>query len=175
MGETATVKKSAKYDESEIKSNTRQFLTFLLGNEVYGVEVKNVREVIEYENVYKIPVVPKYIRGVINLRGEVVPVIDLSYRFYSRKSEVTKLSCIVIVEIESDGDPVLIGFVIDSINAVVAIPEDSIDPTPGFGAKIRGDYIDGVGKMDGKFIILLSVNRVLDIEELSGFNQEIIV
>ena len=149
--------------------DTTQFLTFHLGNEIYGIEVNNVREVIEYENVHEIPMVPEFIRGVINLRGEVVPVIDLSYRFYKTKCEETKFTCIVIVELEEENETLLIGFVIDAINAVTDIPDDSIEPTPGFGAKIRADFISGVGKVRDKFIILLNLGKVLDVEELSNF------
>ncbi len=153
------------------EENIRQFLTFHVGSEAYGIEVNNVREVIEYEEVFRIPAVPGYISGVINLRGEVVPVIDLAYRFFHRTSEITKLSCIVIVEVESGNEVMLIGFVIDAINAVLDLPGNSIEPTPSFGAKIRSEFISGVGKVNDKFIILLHVNKVLDIDELSDFEN----
>ncbi len=161
-------------DEMEISSeikeeNVKQYLTFHVGNENYGVEVSNVKEVIEYENVYRIPAVPDYIQGVINLRGDVVPVIDLACRFFERKSEITKFSCIVIVEIEEDENVIFIGFLIDAINAVLDLAEKNIESTPSFGAKIRTDFITGVGKVDDEFIILLDAYKVLDINELADF------
>ncbi len=146
-----------------------QYLTFLLGEEVFGLEVNSVREVIEYENVYSVPNVPEYIRGVMNLRGDVVPVIDLSSLFYGKSKEVSKFTCIVIVEIEHEGSLMLIGIIIDAIKAVIDILEENIEATPGFGANIKNEYIDGVGKDKGKFIILLNLESVLDIDELSLF------
>lgn len=158
--------------ESESKEeNIGQFLTFHVGTETYGIEVKNVREVIEFGNVFRIPAVPEYVRGVINLRGEVVPVIDMASRFFGRTSEVTKFSCIVIIEIEEESGVILIGFLIDSINAVIDLSDDDIEGTPSFGAKIRSDYISGVGKHNEQFIILLHINRVLDVNELSDFGR----
>jgi purine-binding chemotaxis protein CheW len=146
-----------------------QYLTFKVGNEIYGVDVASVREVINYEKVYPIPVVPDYIRGVINLRGEVVPVIDLSCRFYGRKSVETRMTSIVIMEINSDGDMMHIGVIIDAINAVQDIHPGQIEHTPEFGSKIRADFISGVGKTEGKFIILLNIPMVLNVSELSDF------
>jgi len=159
-------------DSESKEEDIRQFLTFHVGTETYGIEVKNVREVIEFDNVFRIPAVPEYIRGVINLRGEVVPVIDMASRFFGRTSEITKFSCIVIVEIEEESGVVLIGFLIDAINAVIDLSDDNIEGTPSFGAKIRSDFISGVGKHNDQFVILLHINRVLDVNELSNFGNE---
>ena len=154
------------YDEEK-----HQFLTFVVGNETYGIEVGNIREVIHFDDVFPIPAVPQYIRGVINLRGDVVPVIDLSYRFYQKKSEGTKFTSIVISEVKSDDDIILIGFVIDSINAVIDIPAVNIEHTPEFGSKIRHDFIEGVGKTEEGFIIILNIDKVLNIDELADFDS----
>jgi purine-binding chemotaxis protein CheW len=173
MEEMNTINRLSLEGSADISLNARQYLTFHIGNEIYGVEVNNVREVIEYEHVYKIPTVPSFIRGVINLRGEVVPVVDLSSRFYKRASDITKLSCIVIVEVEDRDDTIMLGFVIDSINAVIDIPEEKIETTPGFGARIRTEFISGIGKIDSNFIILLNMHKVLDISELSNFGYNL--
>lgn len=157
--------------EHHVEEETRQFLTFIIGNETFGVEVGHIREVINYENVFKIPVVPDYIRGVINLRGEVVPIIDISYRFYKKQNEITKFTSIVITEIIVHGEMILLGFVIDAIDAVIDISLEKIEQTPDFGSKIRSDFIQGIGKTDGRFIVLLNVNKVLNIEELSDFTK----
>ncbi len=152
--------------------NVTQFFTFLLGAETYGIEVNFVREVIEFKTVFKIPRMPQYIRGVINLRGEIVPVIDLSSRFYKDKIiEVKKTTCIVIVEVQdkTDGALIHIGVAVDAIRAVTDIPDNLIEPAPSFGSNIRSDFIKGVGKVNDIFIFILNTDKVLDIEELSDF------
>lgn len=158
--------------ESALSEETEQFLTFKLGKELYGIEVNRVSEVIEYANIFKIPLTPDYIAGVTNLRGEVVPIIDLNARFFSRKSEITRFSCIVFVETRSGAneESILLGIIIDAIMEVADIPEDNIEPTPGFGLKIRSDYVQGIGKISDKFIVLLNTDRVLDVEELSSYD-----
>ena len=156
------------------ENNYMQYLTFLLGNELYGFEVKNIREVIEYNqitSITEIPMVPEYIKGVINLRGEVVPVVDLSSRFYGYRSDITRRTCISIIEVEDDSDTVLVGSMIDAVNAVIDMSLDDIETTMGFGAKIRSDFIKGIGKADDKFIILLNLDKVLDIDDLSSFED----
>ncbi len=160
-----------KQEEDHQSADFQQYLTFLLGNDVYGVDVKYVKEVNEYEQVFVIPTVPDYIRGVMNLRGEVVPVLDLSYRLYNRASVISKLSCIVIVEIFDGDETKPIGVVIDAIKSVADINQDSIEETPSFGSKIRPEFINGVGKVNDVFVILLNIDKVVDIEELSDFNQ----
>jgi len=155
-----------------ISEDLEQLLTFMLGDELYGIDVNDIKEVIEYENVFKIPLTPDFIAGVINLRGEVVPVIDLNARFYGKISGITKFTCIVITEAGIEGDRFLIGAMIDSIKSVTDIPKDKIEPTPGFGAKIRNDFIKGIGKGAEKFIIILNPLTVFDIEELSNIGVQ---
>ena len=159
-------------EKDRTSENVTQFFTFLLGSETYGIEVNFVREVIEFKTVFKIPRMPQYIRGVINLRGEIVPVIDLSSRFYKDKTiEIKKTTCIVIVEVQdkSDGTLIHIGVAVDAIRAVTDIPENFIEPAPSFGSNIRSDFIKGVGKINDIFIFILNTDKVLDIEELSDF------
>ena len=162
------------FEETASEEEYNQYLTFALGKEFYGMAVKNIREVIEYSQIAyitHIPMVPDYIKGVINLRGEVVPVIDLSSRFYGHKSNITRRTCIIIIEIENNNDMFLLGAMIDAVNSVVDIPSNDIDPTPEFGARIRSNFISGIGKASDKFIILLNINNVLDIDELSSFEK----
>jgi purine-binding chemotaxis protein CheW len=149
-----------------------QFFTFLLGKELYGIDVNSIREVIEYKTVFKIPGTPAYIRGVINLRGEIIPVIDLASRlFEDRLIEIKKTTCIVLVEINDKSDKVLsnIGIAVDAISTVADIPENNIEPSPQFGSNIKSDFITGVAKITDDFIFILNIDKVLDLDDLSDF------
>jgi purine-binding chemotaxis protein CheW len=145
-----------------------QYLTFRVGQELFALGILAVREIIEYHNLTLVPMMPEAIRGVINLRGSVVPVVDLSARFGRPPSEVTKRTCIVIVELDLDGERQVIGVIVDAVNQVLDIPARDIEPAPTFGTKIRSHFIQGMGKVDGKFIVLLDVERVLSIEQVSA-------
>ncbi len=144
-----------------------KYLTFKAGNETFGIPVTKVREVIEYCTVFVIPRVPDHIAGVINLRGDVIPVIDLIYRFYGFRSEKTILTSIVFIEVEHNDKIVEIGIIIDEISSVVDISQNDIGSIPDFAVKIKADYIQNIGKVRDDFIILLDIDRVLDIKELS--------
>jgi purine-binding chemotaxis protein CheW len=149
----------------EDAADQAQFLTFMLGSEVFAIGILAIKEIIEYDELTTVPMMPDCIRGVINLRGAVVPVMDLSLRFGRPASEVTKRTCIVIIERRREGEREDIGVVVDAVNAVLDIPESDIEPTPAFGTRIRTEFIRGLGKVNGKFVILLDVERVLAIEE----------
>ena len=144
-----------------------QYLTFLLGGEMYAIGILNIKEIIEYGQVTEVPMMPAFIRGIINLRGRVVPVINLLARFGKPSSEVTKRTCIVIIEAGAEDERQDIGMVVDSVSEVLDIPASEIEPAPSFGAKIRSDFISGMGKVGGKFVVMLSVNKVLSVEEMS--------
>jgi purine-binding chemotaxis protein CheW len=148
-----------------------QYLTFMLGTEVFALGILAVKEIIEYDSITVVPMMPDCIRGVINLRGAVVPVMDLSVRFGRPAAAVTKRTCIVIVEARLEDEQHVIGVVVDAVNAVLDIPAAEIEPAPTFGAKIRSDFIQGMGKINGKFIILLDANQVLSIEEIGALSQ----
>ena len=145
----------------------QQYLTFLLGGEMFAVGILNVKEIIEYGNLTEIPMMPAFIRGVINLRGSVVPVIDLSARFGHAQSEVGKRTCIVIVEVTEGEFRHDIGIMVDAVSEVLEIPASDIEPPPSFGARIRADFIHGMGKVAGKFVILLNIARVLAVDEIA--------
>lgn len=144
-----------------------QYLTFVLGGETFAIAITGVKEIIEYGDVTVVPMVPAFIRGVINLRGAVVPVVDLAARFGKRVSSVTKRTCIVIIEVGAAGEKQDVGMMVDAVSAVLDIASDAIEPAPAFGANIRTDFIGGMGKVDGKFVIILDVDHVLSVEEMA--------
>ena len=148
----------------------KQYLTFMLGGEMFSISILCIKEIIWYANLTEVPMMPACIRGVINLRGAVVPVLDLSNRFGKPSSPVIKSTCIVIVEVPTaiEGEHLNMGVVVDSVQAVLEIPTSEIEPAPSFGAKIRPDFIEGIAKVNGKFVILLNVNRVLSTEEIGA-------
>jgi purine-binding chemotaxis protein CheW len=151
----------------------KQYLTFMLGGEMFSLSILCIKEIIWYANLTEVPMMPACIRGVINLRGAVVPVMDLSARFGKPSTPVTKSSCIVITEVETqtEGEHQNMGVVVDSVQAVLEIAATEIEPAPSFGAKIRPDFIEGIAKVNGKFVILLNVNRVLSTEEIGQMGQ----
>jgi purine-binding chemotaxis protein CheW len=152
---------------AQVIADHAQYLTFMLGGEVFAIGILAVKEIIEYGGITEVPMMPGCIRGVINLRGAVVPVMDLAARFGKPAAAVTKRTCIVIVELVADGEQQVIGVVVDAVNAVLDIPAQDIAPAPSFGTKIRTDFIAGMGKVNGKFVILLNVNSVLSVEEIA--------
>ncbi len=151
----------------------KQYLTFMLGGEMFSISILSIKEIIWYANLTEVPMMPACIRGVINLRGAVVPVMDLSNRFGKPSTPVVKSTCIVIIEVPTavEGEHQNMGVVVDSVQAVLEIPTTEIEPAPSFGAKIRPDFIEGIAKVNGKFVILLNVNRVLSTEEISQMGQ----
>jgi purine-binding chemotaxis protein CheW len=144
-----------------------QFLTFVLNGEAYGLNILNIKEIIDYGHITKVPMMPGYIAGVINLRGSVVPVVDLALRFSQKASERTKRSSIVILEVEYEEQKLEIGITVDVVNEVLDILAGEIEPTPSFGTKIRTDFICGMGKVGEKLLVLLDVENVLSVAELS--------
>lgn len=145
----------------------RQYLTFSVSGEVFAIPISAIREIIEYRQPTDVPMMPAYIRGVINLRGRVVPVIDLAVRFGRAAGEVSRRTCIVILELAQEGHKQDISVVVDAVSAVVDIADADVEPPPEFGAKLRADFISGMGKLAGKFVVILDAERVLSVEELS--------
>jgi len=145
-----------------------QFLTFQLNKEVYGINILKVKEIIDYGNITKVPMMSDFIAGVINLRGSVVPVVDLALRFSQAPSMITKRSSIVVVEIPDDNGWIEIGITVDEVNEVLEILPSEIELAPSFGTKIRTDFISGMGKIQKELLILLDVENILAIEEISA-------
>lgn len=148
-----------------------QYLTFLLGGEMFAIPILNIKEIIEYGQLTTVPMMPEFIRGVINLRGAVVPVVDIAVRFGRKSTAVTRRTCIVIIEIEAGDERQDIGVVVDTVNEVLEIPRAEIEQAPSFGAKIRADFIQGMGKIEGKFVVILDVNHVLSVDEMAQLSQ----
>ncbi len=159
--------------DSTAAEQTQQYLTFVLGGEVFAIGILAIKEIIEYSTVTAVPMMPECVRGVINLRGAVVPVVDLSVRFGRKPSEVTKRTCIVIVEMTMQGERQDVGVVVDAVNAVLDIAPSDVGPPPAFGARVRTEFIEGMGKVDGKFVILLNVRQILTLEELTAAFQDV--
>lgn len=156
-----------KVETQAVAEDGQQYLTFSLGTEMFAVGTLSVKEIIEYGQLTTVPMMPDFIRGVINLRGAVVPVIDLGARFGRTATQVTRRTCIVIVEVPNEDGCQDIGVVVDSVSEVLEIPAGDIEPPPAFGAKIRSDFIAGMGKVKGRFAILLDVGKVLSVDEIA--------
>lgn len=152
-------------------TDARQYLTFSLAGELFAVDTLRVREIIEYGGLTSVPMLPPSIRGVINLRGAVVPVIDLQVRFGKGPCAAGRRTCVVILEVERDGHQQVIGVIVDTVNAVLEIPAQDIEPAPAFGASVRADFILGIGKLDERLVILLDIGRVLSVDELHALAQ----
>lgn len=147
----------------------------MLGNDAYTIGILSIKEIIEYITMTEVPLMPACVRGVINLRGAVVPVMDLQVRFGQTPSPVTKRTCIVIVEVLGPEGQQVMGVVVDAVNEVLDIDASDIEPPPAFGTRIRTDFISGMGKVRGKFVILLNVNRVLDLDDLQAMSEALSV
>lgn len=168
--QTTTTQSSAMAKTNAVQEGIQQYLTFLLSGEMYAVGILNVKEIIEYGQLTEIPMVPPFIRGVINLRGSVVPVIDLAARFGGSQTSVSRRTCIVIIELTGGNageDRHDVGVVVDAVSEVLEISGTDIEPPPAFGANIRADFIDGMGKIAGKFVIILNIQRVLSVDEIA--------
>jgi len=150
------------------QQDQQQYLTFMLGGEVYAMGILAIKEIIEYGNLTEIPRMPEFIRGVINLRGAVVPVVDLGARFGKRTTDITRRTCIVIIEVVQGEESHDIGVMVDAVNEVLEISAAEIEPAPSFGADIRADFIDGMGKIDDRFVVILDVNQVLSVDEMAS-------
>jgi purine-binding chemotaxis protein CheW len=152
---------------SEI-TETRQYLTFKLGNEIFATDVAKVREVLDLTTITQIPRTPEFMAGVINLRGSVVPVVDLRLCFEMSKTENTRNTCIVVVEVLLENESTIIGALTDSVEEVIDLEPDQIQPAPRIGTQIKTDFIKGMGKRDTQFIMILDIDRVFSSGELAA-------
>lgn len=143
-----------------------QYLTFALDKEQFAVDIRKVREVLEFTSVTKVPRTPEFMRGVINLRGSVVPVVDLRLKLGLSRTEATIDTCIIIIEVEAQGERLVLGALADSVQEVIELDQKNIEPPPRMGTRVNIDFIRGIGKRDEHFVMLLDINRVLTDEEL---------
>lgn len=156
---------------NEVEGN--KFLTFKLYDTAYGVEITRIKEIIEYGGITRIPMTPPAIRGVINLRGSVVPVVDLAERLeVANNSDVSRRTCVIITEVEDEGEVMDIGFVVDAVDQVVGIHEDHIEATPSFGTDVKSEFISGMGNVNEKFVVLLDMATVFSVEELGALVEQ---
>ncbi len=147
-------------------SETRQYLTFILDGELFALDISKVREVLDYTKITRVPQMPEFMLGVINLRGSVVPVIDMRTKFGMNKIDRTVNTCIVIVEVTLDNDNVILGALVDSVQEVFELDPEQIEPPPKIGMRLKTEFIKGMGKKEEKFIIILDIDRVFSSEEL---------
>lgn len=140
---------------------TDQYLTFFIRTEEYAVEILRVKEIIEFERVTRVPSMPAHVRGVINLRGSVLPVIDLAAKFGHGESVPSRTTCIVVVETQIDGEVLVAGVIADAVSEVIDLPAAQIEPPPPFGTNVRVDFLAGMGKLDGRLVLVLDLDRIL--------------
>jgi purine-binding chemotaxis protein CheW len=153
----------------EIIDTLQQYLTFQLGDEVFCLDISQVREVLDFTNITKVPRTPDFMRGVINLRGGVVPVVDLRLKFGMAKTEKTRRTCIIIVEVNVDGENTVLGALADSVEEVIEMEPGQIEPAPRIGTRLNTNFIRGMGKHNDQFVIILDIDRVFSSDELSVF------
>jgi len=149
-----------------------QYLAFGLGGETFAMGIGAIKEVIQYGAITEVPLMPDFIRGVINLRGSVVPVVDLAVRFGRPRGPVGKRTCVVILELEQDSEGFVLGALVDNVSEVMEIDQGDIQPAPAFGSALRSDFIAGVAKVGGHFVILLDAAHVLSVEDMAALSGQ---
>ena len=154
-----------------ITIKTGKYLTFMLAEETYGIGILKVKEIIGMMPITSVPRTPEFVKGVINLRGKVIPVVDLRLKFTMDAADYTDRTCIIVVEIDSDTGTVLIGIVVDAVSEVLNIKAEEIEETPAFGSKLNTDYILGMAKMEGGVKILLDIDKVLSTREIEMLDK----
>ena len=162
----------AMNDHGDNGANENKFLSFCLGSESYALEILTVREIIGLISITPLPQTPRFVKGVMNLRGRIIPVIDLRLKFGLEEAEPTKETCVIVVEDGEDGDRRTIGVIVDQVSEVQDIPADAIEPAPSFGCSIPLDYILGMGKVKEKVIVLLNAAKVLEKAEHAGILEK---
>lgn len=158
-----------RHDEVSEAPAASQYLTFMLGSDVFAMDIRTVREIIQYGTMTTVPLMPSFVRGVINLRGAVVPVIDLQARFGQPPAAVGRRTCIVVFDAVRQGERLELGLLVDAVSEVVDIPTSQIEPPPSFGTSVRREFIHGMAKAaEGRFIVLLEPDKALDIDEMAA-------
>ena len=150
----------------------QQYLTFSLGEEVFAMDIRCVREIIQHGNMTMVPLMPEFVRGVINLRGSVVPVIDLQSRFGRGRAQIGKKTCIIIFDATIADEKVELGLLVESVSEVIDIPQAHVEQAPQFGNTIRREFVHGIGKVGGAFIVILAPERALDINEMAALAEQ---
>ena len=153
-------------NDTGVKGST-QYLTYKLADEVFALDIGKVREVLDFAEITRVPRMPEFMRGVINLRGSVVPVVDLRVRFGMPRTEKTVNTCVIIMEVALDGVATVLGALADSVQEVLDIEPDHIEPPPRIGSSLHTEFISGIGKHGERFIIILDIDKIFSTDELS--------
>ena len=153
---------------SNVQGAEPQYLSFMLGQDMFAMGILAVREILEYAGVTPVPQMPPCISGVINLRGTAVPVLDLACRLEREPVPVSKRTCIIVVEVDGNAGAFVIGILVDAVNAVLDIPPSEVEPAPSLGAQVRAEMLQGIGKVNGRFVLLLDVRRVASVGDLAA-------
>jgi purine-binding chemotaxis protein CheW len=161
-------------EENPVKEqNVKQYLTFMIAGEEYAISLLKVKEIIEYDTVTPVPKTPEWVRGVINLRGSVVPVIDLAVKFRLPASVAGRLTCIVITEVECGGEATIMGVMADSVRQVIDLKPEDVEHPPTFGTRVKVDYLNGMARSGKKFCLILNTEKVLSTDELLEVSEAI--
>ena len=152
---------------TDTNETSQQYVTFCLGEELFGVAVNRTREILSLTPVTKVPQTPEYLLGVLNLRGQVVPVIDMRLKLGLPAGEQTEDTCIIVVEVQVDGESIVVGALADAVREVLEIRADQIEPPPRLGTRLNTEFIKGMGKVDEEFLILLNIDKVFNSSELA--------
>lgn len=168
-----TTLRNSEINEEDIlvsESGGEQYLVFYLGDQVYGVRILKVKEILQYPGVTRVPRTPHYVKGVINLRGSVLPVVDLFELFENKSVSITARTCIIIVEVTIKGERVEAGILVDAVDQVADLPAENIEPPPSFGVTVKTEFITGMGRYDDRFVVLLDLDLILAPEEMRKFD-----
>lgn len=157
---------------AELSTTVNSFLSFKLDDELFAANVGKVLEILELSKITKVPKSPDYMRGVINLRGNVLPVVDTRTKFGMEAIEDTINTCIIVLDIEMEGESVKVGLLVDMVQEVLQIDAESIQPPPSIGHKYKSDFIQGMGKVDEEFVMILNIDKVLSTDELSILQEK---
>lgn len=166
------VKKNTEIMQAQ-KSETKKYLSFLLGERAYAINILKIKELIEYGEITPIPRMPEFILGAINLRGSLVPVIDLMNRLGQEQGHINKRSCVVIVELSMNNAALCVGLMVDAVSRVIDFNTTDIEDAPNFGGNIDVDFIEGMGKSEEDFIIILDIDRILTLDDLNKLDNTI--
>src|ERR1700677_4738710 len=160
--------------KNQLSASAVQYLTFITAGEEYAISIVKVTEIVEYEAVTTVPNTPIWIRGVTNLRGRVVPVVDLAVKFGLPASGISKFSCIIITEVMFEGENLTMGVLADSVSQVIDLSADEIEETPPFGTRVKTEYLLGMGALGKKFCLILDIDRVLSADELLAVTESVV-
>jgi purine-binding chemotaxis protein CheW len=153
-------------------NRTNQYLTFNLSDELYALEVSKVKEVLEYQPITRVPKTPEYMRGVINVRGGIVPIVDLRLKFNLPTRERTVDTCIIVLEIALNSETITVGTIADNVHEVIQLQSEDIEPTPRIGTRLDTDFIEGIGKSNDRFVVILNIDKILTAEEITSMADQ---